>query len=69
MSYSKAHLLSVLILAILFLAKVQALERVYNTDCWAKVAIGKAADSYRKGVVTAYLAQDLPLSSFKEEPE
>ena len=45
MSYSKAHLLSVLILAILFLAKVQALERVYNTDCWAKVAVGTDADS------------------------
>lgn len=41
-------------LAVLFLAKVQTCVRVYNSTCWAKVAIGKDADSTTsKGVVIA----------------
>ena len=63
----KAYLLSVLILTVLSLAKVQAFVRMYNSACWAKVAIGK--DAYlttSKGVAIAYPAQYLPLSSLNK---
>lgn len=46
-------------LPVLPLAKVQAHAVVYNSACWAKVAVRKDAASTSKGVEVAYPAQHL----------
>ena len=46
-------------LPVLPLAKVQAHAVVYNSACWAKVAVHKDAASTSKGVEVAYPAQHL----------